>query len=128
MLQTHRAAQLGSDVQTNVHTSGWPSLTSFWPWTAKPTELPHTWVHQAAPSRSHIFWPHGTPGTAHTHPDENWSAKVIQHAVYTKPMFSRLGEIAILSNSQEPTQKVKQNVETEEYSPNKEERNPGEKP
>lgn len=43
-------------------------------------------------------------------------------------MFSRLGEIAILSNSQEQTQKVKQNVETEEYGPNKEEKNPGEKP
>lgn len=59
MLQTHRTAQLGSDGQRNVHTAGWPSLTSFWPWTAKPTGSYRTHgytrlLHQEATSSGHM--------------------------------------------------------------------------
>lgn len=74
--------------------------------------------NQAAPPRTHSYWPDGPPGSAHTHPDYNRPAETIRHRVCTEATFSRPGEMAISSNSQEQMLKVKQNGETEKYAPN----------
>lgn len=52
------------------------------------------------------------------HPDYDRPAETIRHRVCTEATFSRLGEMAISSNSQEQMLKVKQNGETEKYAPN----------
>lgn len=62
-------------------------------------ELLHKHKHKASLLLTHSFWPGAIPGTAYACPDYNQPAKTIWHTVYTESTFSRLGEIALLSNS-----------------------------
>lgn len=56
-------------------------------------------TYQTAPPRTYSVWSSSTPGTPRALPNYNWTAKTIQHTVYTEATFSRLGEIGISCKS-----------------------------
>lgn len=48
-------------------------------------------THQTALVGTHSFWPGSTTGTPDGLPNYNWSAKTVQHIVYTEATFFKIG-------------------------------------